>query len=206
MRKFVPNKVFAIFFAILILVGGNVLTAHAGVGSCKVEAFEFFWSGQFAGFMVKGRFSYNKKNVPANGIVREDNLLGLEVSFYDPKGNLLRTYANNHKYPVDNNGRPYVNFAFDTITEQLLQTGTWNVDDDNRRFRNGFMMGEGNPDLRSDPSRPPGLAFWSRPGDDKVPHLHVDDWLDEFGFPIGFSSHEDDAEQDRYRQGRGNVL
>jgi hypothetical protein len=96
------------------------------------------------------------------------------------------------------NGLPYLNFAFDTLTEQLLQDGTWKVDDEVLRFRNGFMLGEGNPDLRSIPGAQAGLAFWTRPGDDKVPHLHVDDWNDEdgdgeFGFPIGFSSHEDVA-------------
>merc|ERR1712060_932049 len=39
-------------------------------------------------------------------------------------------------------------------------------------------------------------AFWSRPADNKTPHLHVDDWNQpsgegEFGYPIGYSSHED---------------
>jgi hypothetical protein len=36
-----------------------------------------------------------------------------------------------------------------------------------------------------------GLAFWTRPSDDKLPHLHVDDCNDELGFPIGYSTHED---------------
>ncbi|TVR57368.1 MAG: hypothetical protein EA420_19135 [Candidatus Competibacteraceae bacterium] len=191
MKGFESRKVVVSVFAILLLTGGNVLTAHAAGRSCSVAAFEFFWVGQFAGFMVNGRFSYNEKDVPENGIVREENLLSLDVSFYDPQGNLLRTYADNHKYPVDANGSPYLNFAFDTITEQILQTGTWKVDDNDLRFRNGVMMGEGNPDLRGQPGSQVGLAFWSRPRDDAVPHLHVDDWNDDFGFPIGFSSHED---------------
>lgn len=191
MKSFKPGRVGVSLFAILLLMGSNVLTAHAGGRSCSVAAFDFHWGGQFAGFMVNGRFSYNEKDVPENGIVREEDLLSLDVSFYDPQGNLLRTYSDNHKYPLDEAGYSYVNFAFDTITGQLLQTGTWKVDDNERRFRNGFMMGEGDPDLRSLPGSQTGLAFWSRPGDDKIPHLHVDDWDDEFGFPIGFSSHED---------------
>jgi len=57
-------------------------------------------------------------------------------------------------------------------------------------------MGEGNPALKGENGKQSGLAFWSRPGDDKTPHLHVDDWNDdngdgEFGFPIGYSTHED---------------
>ena len=69
------------------------------------------------------------------------------------------------------------------------------------------MMGEGNPDLRGVPGAQEGLAFWSRPRDEVIPHLHVDDWNDEngdgeFGFPIGFSSHEDVAFFARTTQNR----
>lgn len=191
MRRFESNTVVASVLAVVLLMSSTALTANTAGRSCSVAAYEFFWRGQFAGFMVNGRFSYNEHDVPENGIVREEHLLSLDVSFYDPRGNLLRTYADNHKYPVDANGFPYVNVAFDTITEQLLQTGTWKVDDDDLRFRNGVMMGEGNPDLRGQPGSQSGLAFWSRPRDEAVPHLHVDDWNDDFRFPIGFSSHED---------------
>lgn len=180
--------------------------------SCSVVSYEFFWGGQIAGFMVNGRFSYNEREVPDNGIVREEDLLLLDVSFYDPQGNLLRTYEDNQ----DRSLYPTVNFAFDTLTNQILQDGTWNVDDDDRRFRNGLLMGEGNPDLRGNPGSQLGLAFWSRPRDDTVPHLHVDDWDlnngdppgdGQFGFPIGFSSHEDvsflyKTTQDRIDTGR----
>ena len=214
MRLFAPNKVFAGFFAFLFLIAGQVPAAQAvdrdddrdRARSCSVAAYEFYWSGQIAGFIVNGRFSYDEDKVAANGIVREEDLLSFDVSFYDPQGNLLRTYEDNH----DESLYPTFNFAFDTLTKQILQDGTWNVDDDNRRFRNGFLMGEGNPDLRGQPGSQVGLAFWSRPRDDTVPHLHIDDWdLDngipgagEFGFPIGFSSHEDVAFLYRTTQNR----
>lgn len=205
MRLFEPKRVFAGVFASLLLMGSQIPAAHADDDDkdkdrdrsrlCSVAAYEFYWSGQFAGFIVNGRFSYNEDRVPDNGIVREEDLLSFDVSFYDPQGNLLRTYEDNH----DKDRYPTFNFAFDTLTKEILQDGTWKVDDNNRRFRNGFLMGEGNPDFRGQPGVQVGLAFWTRPSDDKVPHLHVDDWdLDngirgagEFGFPIGFSSHED---------------
>ncbi|MGD1921372.1 MAG: hypothetical protein ACFCAD_22255, partial [Pleurocapsa sp.] len=43
-----------------------------------------------------------------------------------------------------------------------------------------------------------GLNFWTRPefnsqGEVPPPHIHFDDWSDEFGFPTGFSFHEDVA-------------
>lgn len=195
MRVFRSHKVFAGLFAFALLLGGDMGSAQAGYRSCSVAGYEFYWGGQIAGFMVNGRFSFNEDEVPENGIVREEDLLSFEVSFYDPQGTHLRTYYDNH----DKSLYPTFNFAFDTLTNRILQDGTWKVDDDDRRFRNGFMMGEGNPDLRGEPGSQVGLAFWSRPGDDKVPHLHVDDWdlsaeepgAGEFGYPIGFSSHED---------------
>ncbi|EOD16467.1 hypothetical protein EMIHUDRAFT_245097 [Emiliania huxleyi CCMP1516] len=152
-----------------VLVGHAARVASA-VGADVVtttETFDFFWRGQFAGFIVKGQFSYNQADVPPNGIVREEHLLSLDVSFYDPQGVHLRTYSDNHLRSVDSSGNPYVNFAFDTLSQELLQDGTFNVDDDIHRYRNGF-----------------------------TPHLHVDDWNNatgagEFGFPIGYSSHKD---------------
>ena len=200
MKLIKPAKTVFNFLALLLLMSGYVITAHAHHRSCSVEAYEFFWSGQIAGFMVNGRFSFNGNSVPESGIIREEDLLSLDVSFYDPKGRMLRTYKDNQKKPVDSSGTPYLNFAFDTITRTILQDGTWKVDDPDRRYRNGFMMGEGNPDLRSVPNSQTGLAFWSRPADDKVPHLHVDDWADRLidpdtslPYPTAFSSHEDVA-------------
>lgn len=182
-----------------VVIGGNNKP-------CEPESYEFYWSGQFAGFIVNGRFSYNKNAVPASGIVREEDLLYLDVSFFDPQGKHLRTYSDNQKTPIDGRtGKPYLNFAFDVLTKEILQDGTWKVDDDTIRYRNGFMMGEGNPDLRTENGVQSGLAFWSRPGDDKTPHLHVDDWNDEdgkgeFHFPIGYSTHEDASFQYRTTQ------
>ena len=57
-------------------------------------------------------------------------------------------------------------------------------------------MGDRDPSERAKFGSQTGLAFWSRPADTKTPHLHVDDWNSkdgsgEFGYLIGFSSHED---------------
>lgn len=134
-------------FRVFCLMGGNTLLAQAAERGCSVDAYEIYWSGQFAGFIVNGRFSYNARAVPANGILREQDLLALDVSFYDPEGNLLRTYADNQRLPIDDDGRSYLNFAFDPLTKRLLHKGTWHVDDDNNHFRNGVMMGEGSPAL-----------------------------------------------------------
>ncbi|MEL6765477.1 MAG: PEP-CTERM sorting domain-containing protein, partial [Cyanobacteria bacterium J06607_6] len=147
----------------------------------------FSWTGQIARFSVEGNFSFDASEEYEDGIVREEDLESFNIKFFDPDGNLLRTYTDNQ----DLSRYPTFNFAFDTQTEEILQDGTWDVDDDINPERNGFMFGEGNPDLRGMEDAQSGLAFWTRPSDDKLPHLHVDDWNDELGFPIGYSTHED---------------
>lgn len=147
----------------------------------RVEAieFNFNWSGQIAGFGVSGSFGYDETQSYTDGIVRTDDLDFLNISFFAPDGTLLETYTDNH---LD----PGVNFNFDTSTRELLQAGSYNEPD-------GLNLGAPNFDRESgnDPALAAGLSFWSKPPRSSTPHLHIDDWADEFGFPIGFSSHED---------------
>jgi len=174
---------FALGFTILNLA--SLVSAN----ECNVKSYEFAWRGQFAGFMVKGRFSFDANLEYQGGIVREDDLLDLTIRFYNPTGTMLKEY---YKNQMDEN----TNFAFSTFSEELLQDGTYNVDDNELFYRNGFTMGEGDPGLRKVNGVQSGMSFWSRPGNDKTPHLHVDDWNDEsgageFNFPIAYSTHED---------------
>ncbi|MEO1396062.1 MAG: PEP-CTERM sorting domain-containing protein [Cyanobacteria bacterium J06634_5] len=147
----------------------------------RVEAieFNFDWTGQVAGFEVSGSFGYDETQSYLDGIVRTDDLDFLNISFLSPDGTPLRMYTDNH---LD----PGVNFNFDTSSQELLQMGSYNEPD-------GLSLGGINFDRESgnDPSLAEGLTFWSKPPRSSTPHLHVDDWADEFGFPIGFSSHED---------------
>ncbi|MGD1952474.1 MAG: PEP-CTERM sorting domain-containing protein [Leptolyngbyaceae cyanobacterium] len=141
--------------------------------------FNFDWSGQIAGFQVSGSFGYDETQSYTDGIVRTDDLDFLNISFFAPDGALLETYTDNH---LD----PGVNFNFDTGTQEILQAGSYNEPD-------GFNLGAPNFDRESgnDPALATGLSFWSKPPRSSTPHLHIDDWADEFGFPIGFSTHED---------------
>ena len=147
--------------------------------SAEAITFSFKWSGQVAGFQVSGLFGYDETQSYSDGIVRTDDLDFLDISFFAPDGTLLRTYTDNHLDPGDN-------FNFDTSSQELLQTGSYNEPD-------GLNLGAPNFDFESgnDPNLAEGLSFWSKPPRSSTPHLHVDDWDDEFGFPIGFSTHED---------------
>ncbi|MGD1936250.1 MAG: PEP-CTERM sorting domain-containing protein [Cyanophyceae cyanobacterium] len=157
---------------------GLALTLAAPVRAVAIE-FDFDWSGQIAGFSVEGSFGYDETQSYTDGIVRTDDLDFLNIFFFAPDGTLLKSYVNNH---LD----PGVNFNFDTNTQTLLQTGSYNES-------TGLNLGAPNFDRESgnDPSQAAGLSFWSKPPRSSTPHLHIDDWADEFGFPIGFSSHED---------------
>ena len=109
-----------------------------------------------------------------NGLVR--------ISFYDPEGNLLKTYEDNHLT------FPEFNFAFDTETDEILQDGVY-------FGPTGLNVGE---KTAVDDGEFTGLNLWSIPpynpqGEVPPPHLHFDDWSDEFNFPSGFRDHEDVA-------------
>ena len=140
--------------------------------------FKFDWTGQIAGFQVSGDFGYDENQSYTDGIVSTADLDFLNVSFFAPDGTLLRTYSDNH---LD----PGVNFNFDTNTQELLQAGSYNEPD-------GINLGAPNFDRESgnDPSLANGLSFWSKPPRSSTPHLHLDDWADEFGFPVVFSTHQ----------------
>lgn len=140
--------------------------------------FNFDWTGQIAGFQVSGSFGYDENQSYLDGIVRTDDLDFLNVSFFAPDGSLLLAYDDNH---LD----PGVNFNFDTSTQEILQSGSYNAPD-------GLNVGAPNFDQESgnDPNLATGLSFWSKPPRSSTPHLHFDDWADEFGFATAFTPHE----------------
>lgn len=167
------------------------LSISSSMATAAMKHYDFHWSGQVAGFSVMGSFSFDDANADANGLIDKNDLASFDVSFYDPNGSLMRTYVDNH-LPQNN---PLFNFHFDSVGLRILQDGTYNedgsnVDGDGNAIPAGFLMGEGDPALRSQPGQS-GLAFWTRPSNDKVPHLHVDDWDEDFGYADAFSSHQD---------------
>ncbi|MGB3641921.1 MAG: hypothetical protein WBA39_30740 [Rivularia sp. (in: cyanobacteria)] len=147
-----------------------------------LAAFNFDLTGQIAGFTVEGEFSYDSNQSYEDGIVREEDLNSFDISFFDPNGNLLKTYEDNHLT------FPEFNFAFDTNSKEILQDGAYFGPD-------GINVGEKTAIKNNEFT---GLNLWSRPtlnpfGEVPPPHVHIDDWSDEFNFPLGFGSHEDVA-------------
>ena len=141
-----------------------------------IVTYEFDWTGQIAEFSVEGEFSYDLSQSYADGIVREENLESFDISFFDPSGNLLRTYEDNH-LTFDE-----FNFAFDTNTNQILTDGIF-TEPDGLNVGEKTAVGDGFT----------GLNLWSKSKATSSSLIHVDDWSDEFGFPLGYSSHEDIA-------------
>ena len=141
--------------------------------STEGNVFNFEWTGQIAGFSAEGQFSYDEDGLIEDEIVREEDLTSFDISFYDPEGNLLKTYEDNHLT------FPEFNFAFDTETNEILQDGVY-------FGPTGLNVGEktavGDGEFA-------GLNLWSIPpensqGEVPPPHLHFDDWSDEFDFPL----------------------
>ncbi|MBE9060910.1 calcium-binding protein [cf. Phormidesmis sp. LEGE 11477] len=143
--------------------------------------FTFDWTGQIAGASIAGNFSYDPSQTYEGGIVREENLTEFDVSFFAPDGTLLRTYEDNH-LTFDQ-----FNFAFDTNTQEILQ--------------DGFFFGPEGINIGEKTSIGDGFSgfnFWSRPelnpfGEVPPPHVHFDDWANEFDLPLGYRAHEDVA-------------
>lgn len=148
-----------------------------GPAASAATFLKFNWEGQVAGFGVEGTFSYDETSVPTDGVIRKDDLLTFDVSFYDPQDNLLRTYVDNHLTYAG------FNFNYDTTTRMILQDGVFS-DPDGIDIGEYTVIGE---------NQATGLNFWSKPRAEAVPHVHFDDWSDEFGFPRAFGGHEDVA-------------
>ncbi|MEM8828062.1 MAG: hypothetical protein AAGE96_01735 [Cyanobacteria bacterium P01_G01_bin.19] len=138
--------------------------------------FDFSWTGQIAGFSVLGQFSYDDDAIPTDGIVREEDLLSFDISFYEPNGNLLRTYLDNHLT------FPEFNFAYDTNTGEVLTDGIF-TEPDGINVGEKTAVGDGFT----------GLNLWSKSKPTSSSLIHIDDWSDEFGYPLGYSTHEDIA-------------
>jgi len=138
--------------------------------------YKFDWKGQIAGFSVEGEFTYDASDTLVDGIVREENLDAFDISFFDPEGNLLQTYEDNH-LSFDE-----FNFAFDTETKQVLTDGLFDGPD-------GINVGE----KTAVGDGFTGLNLWSKSKETSSSLIHLDEWSRSLGFPLGYSTHEDIA-------------
>ena len=147
----------------------------------QAVTFQLSWTGQILGYRAEGSFSYDETQDYDNGIVRKDNLESFDIAFFDPEGNLIKEFIDNHLTYPD------FNFNFDTKTATILQDGFFNEP-------NGIDIGEF---ALTDEDEAEGLNFWSAaPILDGVaiPHVHLTDWGDDFpDLDIGFGRHLDVA-------------
>ncbi|MGB3404386.1 MAG: hypothetical protein WBA77_17005 [Microcoleaceae cyanobacterium] len=142
--------------------------------SAEAVTFDLSWTGQTAGYSANGSFSYDETQNYADGIVRKQDLESFDISFFDPDGNLIQAFADNHLI------LPEFNFNFNTSNNTIFQEGVWNEADG---LNVGGIRGE-------------ELNFWSAPNPkvdlfpdgEPSPHVHLTDWGSEFpDLPIGFT-------------------
>ena len=171
----------------------------------QAATFRLSWTGQILGYSAEGRFRYDDTQTYENGIVRGKDLEAFDIAFYDPQGDLIKAFEDNHlTYPG-------FNFNFDTQTGEILQDGFFDEP-------NGIDIGEYTVlfDEAEEPIGATGLNFWSAapaPDGEPIPHVHLTDFGNEFpGLPVGFGSHLDVAFFTRTRAqllddpGAGNQL
>lgn len=200
-KKSVISSVYRKGFAIAIGAALSLFT----LTPAQAASFRLSWTGQILGYSAEGRFRYDDAQTYENGIVRGDDLEMFDITFYDPQGNLIKAFEDNHlTYPG-------FNFNFDTQTGEILQDGFFDQP-------NGIDIGEYTVlfDEAGDPIGATGLNFWSAaPASDgePIPHVHLTDFGNEFpGLPVGFGAHLDVAFFTRTRAqllddpGTGNQL
>ncbi|MDJ0661734.1 MAG: PEP-CTERM sorting domain-containing protein [Crocosphaera sp.] len=146
----------------------------------QAVTFGLDWTGQFGGYSVKGLFSYDKNNIPEDGVIRKEHLTSFDVGFYNPDGSLITEFIDNHlTYPE-------FNFNFDTKTKTVLQDGRYNsptgIDIGFSKNVSGFPKGSIVTGV------PEGIAFWtSGPFPSLGIHVHLSGYGDEFSqLPITF--------------------
>ncbi|MBE7382264.1 MAG: PEP-CTERM sorting domain-containing protein [Leptolyngbya sp. SIO1E4] len=156
------------------------------INPAQAATFRIEWTGQILGYSAEGRFSYDDTQAFEDGIVRGDDLDAFDIAFYDPQGNLIEEFEDNH---LTYSG---FNFNFDTQTGEILQDGFFNEP-------NGIDIGEYTVlfDEAGEPTGATGLNFWSAapaPEGEPIPHVHLTDFGNEYpDLPIGFGSHLDVA-------------
>ncbi|NEQ96805.1 MAG: PEP-CTERM sorting domain-containing protein [Cyanothece sp. SIO2G6] len=152
----------------------------------QAAAFRLSWTGQILGYSAEGRFSYDDARTYEDGIVRGNDLDSFDIAFFDPQGQLIQEFEDNH---LTYSG---FNFNFDTQTGEILQDGFFNEP-------NGIDIGEYTVlfDEAGEPIGATGLNFWSAapaPNGEPIPHVHLTDFGDEFpDLPVGFGPHLDVA-------------
>lgn len=170
------------------------------------RSFQTNWTGQILGYRAEGAFSYDENQTYADGIVRRDDLTDFDISFYDPAGDLIKTFEDNH---LTYDG---FNFNFDTRTREILQDGYADEPNgidigefsilnefdgtDAEQFAAVNQLAALSGDAE-EPAGATGLNFWSAapaPEGEPIPHVHLTDFGTEFpDLPIGIGPHLDVA-------------
>ncbi|MBK4732718.1 hypothetical protein JJD41_23035 [Oxynema sp. CENA135] len=96
------------------------------IASLAQKTYDLFWRGN-EGYLAIGQFSYPEGR---EGIVTADDLSDLQLSLYDPDGQLLRGFDYDFPQPPSSE----LNFNFDTTTGRILQEGNFDRPD-------GFDLG-----------------------------------------------------------------
>jgi hypothetical protein len=122
------KTLFVVVIAIAVLMG------VIGVNPVQAATFDFHWKGN-AGYSAQGSFSYDETQNTST--VTEQNLDFLEISFFDPNHNLLKSYINIEN-GNDKGINPYLDFNFNPKTQAL--SSVFDVGEGNFTGENNFYL------------------------------------------------------------------
>ena len=113
----VNNKSIGKMVGRCVSAGVGIALSLGLVQPAAAITFRTDWTGQILGYRAEGAFSYDENQTYADGIVRRNDLTDFDISFYDPAGDLIKTFEDNY---LTYDG---FNFNFDTRTREILQDG-----------------------------------------------------------------------------------
>lgn len=77
----------------LCLTATSIISS-IGLSATVAEAitYRLDWTGQFLGYQIQGEFSFDENEIPADGVIRPDDLESFDVKFLTPAGDVIRSY------------------------------------------------------------------------------------------------------------------
>jgi hypothetical protein len=120
------------------------VATFANIPSANAALFGLNWEGN-QGYSAKGQFSYSDSL--AGSVINQNQLDSFSISFFNPNGSLLQTFSYNFSSPSTSHSSNF-NFNFNTVTQTVLQSGSFDA-------ANGFDLGD-NPNFDGS-----GLLFYT---------------------------------------------
>ncbi|MTJ52240.1 PEP-CTERM sorting domain-containing protein [Anabaena sp. UHCC 0253] len=118
------NSIYNQIKATIAVAAVSSVATFANIPSANAALFGLNWEGD-QGYSAQGKFSYSDSL--EGTVVTGSQLNTFSLSFFNPTGDLLKTFAYNFSSPTTTPSFDFFNFNFDTVTESVLQSGSYDT-------------------------------------------------------------------------------